>query len=569
MTKFSRVCIKSALCAGLLTIMSASTANAQLNQQTGIADPGRLDRELGEELIIPQVSPRVSVKEMALIKAPAGSENIKFNFGGLRLEGVQTYPKSELLALYENMIGTEITLADLYAIANRMTLKYRNDGYVLTQVVVPPQTIDGGVARLQVVEGFIDNVIIQGDDLSAHESDLIQSYARRISTSGAMNVADMERQLLLINDLPGVDARSIISPSANTAGAADILVIVERDTFEALVGINNHGSRFLGRGQANGIAQFNSVFGFNDQITAQAVVAPDAGIELAFGSLGYKMPIGTQGTTLALIGSITDTDPGFTLDQFEVEGISKSVTLRAEHPFIRTRNTNLFGRLQFDMRNVDSKNNIELTRKDRIRAIRAGLQAEFLDRLLGVAVNSFDFQLSQGVDLFGASGEGDENLTRAAGDPTFFKANVQVQRLQRITNRVNILFSGRGQLANKPLLSSEEFGGGGFGSVRGYDPSEVVGDDGIAGSIEVQWTPPTVGNNVELFTFLDSARVWDQDATTSAGKRDSVTSTGIGVRVDLPMQIDAEFVAAQPLHRDVQTTGDREPRFFFSLNKEF
>lgn len=570
MTKFSRNLLKGSCLAAIIAtgILSISSAQAQLDQQTGIADPGRIERQLTEERVMPQLGPSVTVKEMALINAPEGAENIKFNFGGVRLEGVNTYSKSELLPLYENMIGTEISLADLYAIANRMTLKYRNDGYVLTQVVVPPQTIDDGVARLQVVEGFINNVVIQGDKESEYALDLIHAYASRISSGSAMNVSDMERQLLLINDLPGVSARSIISPSASTPGGADILIIIERDPFEAVVGVNNHGSRFLGQFQTNGQAELNSVLGLNEQITAQIVAAPDAGLELAYGSIGYEMPVGTYGTTVALIGSITDTDPGFTLRQFDVEGLSRSIILRAEHPIIRSRNSNLFGRLQFDWRNVESKNNIELTRRDRIRALRAGLQAEFLDRLLGVAVNSFDFQISQGIDIFGASDEGDANLTRAAGDPTFTKANLQLQRLQRITSQVNVVLTGRGQLSNNPLLSSEEFGLGGVSSVRGYDPSEVVGDDGIGGSVELQWKPPQ-HKNVQLFTFLDSGTVWNKDATTSATKRNSLTSTGVGVRVDLPLDIDAEFIATQPLHQDVQTTGDRDPRFFFSLNKNF
>ena len=548
----------------------SSTAYAQLdqlNQQTGIADPGRLERELTEDRIIPQVGPSVAVREMALINAPAGAENIKFKFGGIRLDGSQTYSKAELSSLYDGMIGTEISLTDLYAVANRMTLKYRNDGFVLTQVVVPPQTIDGGIVRLQVVEGFIDNITIQGEEESSYALNLIRQYASHISTGTAMNVADMERQLLLINDLPGVTARSVISPSTTTLGAADILIIVERDPFEAALGVNNYGSRFLGAFQTTGIAQFNSLFGLNDKITAQIIAAPNSGLELAFGSLGYEMPIGPHGTTVAVIGSITDTDPGFTLDQFDVNGLSRSLTIRAEHPIIRSRNTNLFGRLQFDTRNIESSNNIEATRRDNIRALRAGLRAEFLDRLLGVAVNSFDFQVSQGVEFFGASKAGDPNLTRAAGDPKFTKANIQIQRLQRLSNTVNIVLTGRGQLSNNPLLSSEEFGIGGIGNIRGFDPSEAIGDDGIAGSVEVQWKP--VGPDVQLYSFLDSGRVWDQDATSSAGKRESLTSVGFGARLKLSMDIDAEFIATQPLHRNVETSNDRDPRFFFSFNKSF
>ena len=157
--------LRKLLSTALVTTMLcySGVANAQLEQQTGVADPGRLDRTLGETQLVPQVAPDISVKSMALQAAPEGAENIKFNFGGLRIEGASAYGETELTSMYQGMIGTEITLADLYALANRMTLKYRNDGYILTQVVVPPQTIEDGIARLRVVEGFIDNVIIQGD----------------------------------------------------------------------------------------------------------------------------------------------------------------------------------------------------------------------------------------------------------------------------------------------------------------------------------------------------------------------------------------------------------------------
>ena len=75
-----------------------------------------------------------------------------------------------------------------------------------------------------------------------------------------------------------------------------------------------------------------------------------------------------------------------------------------------SRDTNIFARLLLDWRNVESQNNVELTRKDRIRAVRAGAQAEFLDRLLGVAVNTIDIQVSKGLDILGASEEGDANI---------------------------------------------------------------------------------------------------------------------------------------------------------------
>ena len=550
-------------------ISSLILANVSHAQQTGVADPAQAERRLTEERLIPQGGPNISIKKASLLKAPAGSDNITFNFGGLRVNGVSIYNDDELYALYNDKVGQTLTLTDLYGIANDLTLKYRNDGYILTQVAVPPQTISDGIADLQVVEGFIDNIDVQGGEAGSAALKEIQEFASLITNDKApLNIHELERQLLLINDLPGVEARTIISPSASTRGAADMLIKIDRDPFDAIVSVDNHGSRFLGPIQFSGAAIFNSAFGMNEKITAQVAVAPDAGLELAFGSLQYEQPIGPYGTLLQLGGSVTETDPGFTLDQFDVEGLSRNFFIGVEHPIIRSRETNVFARTMFDWRNVDSKNNVTADIQDRIRAIRAGVKADFLDRLLGVAaVNSVDFEVSQGIDIWDASEEGDANLTRAAGDPTFLKAKLRVERLQRVTSNVNVLLSGRGQISNNPLLSSEEFGLGGYSTVRGYDPSEVVGDDGIAGNVEVQVNNAV--KNVQLFGFVDAGTVWDQDATTSAGKRTSLVSTGLGLRIDLPMDVKAEFVAAQPLNRDIASQGERDPQFFFSLSKEF
>ncbi len=545
----------------------ANTSLAQLEQQTGIADPGRIEEQLTSQRQALQLGPKIIVGELQLVEAPEGADQIKFDLNGIEFDGLTTYNREDLSYMYSGMIGSEISLTDIYALANRATLKYREDGYVLTQVVVPPQTIENGIVILQVVEGYIDNVIIQGGDLTKNELSLIQDYAGRIAKGGALNIAELERNLLLINDLPGVNARSVIRPSPTTPGAADIVLIPERDMFEAIVGVNNHGSRFLGPIQFTGVGIVNSALGLNERITAQAVVAPDAGIELAFGSLTYDQPVGPYGTVLTASGSITDTDPGFRLSEFDVKGKSRSLSLQVRHPLIRSRNTNIFGRALFDYRNVDSKNNIETTRKDHIRALRAGVQADFLDRLFGVAVNSVDLQLSHGINVFGASEENDANLTRAAGDPQFTKANLRIQRLQRLTSSFNLVLEGRAQLSNNPLLSSEEFGLGGISTVRGYDPSEVVGDDGIAGKAELQWNSPS--RAIQLFGFLDSGTVWNQDATNNDDKRNSLTSTGGGVRADLPMDINAEFVMALPLNEDIQTQGEHDPQFFFSLSKSF
>src|SRR5690606_7027605 len=119
---------------------------------------------------------------------------------------------------------------------------------------------------------------------------------------------------------------------------------------------------------------------------------------------------------------------------------------------------------------------------------------------------------------------------------------------------------------------SEEFGIGGINNGRGYDPSEIVGDEGIAGRAELQWNNPMdvqggYINKFQAFSFLDSGRVWNDDATTSQGKRDSITSVGGGVRLNFTGDLESSLGVAFPLTRRVQTQGDRDPKVYFSLNK--
>lgn len=550
----------------------ATPVTAQVENATGIADPSRASGTLFADDNIPDLSESVSVSEKNVQNAPDGADKIQLKLNDIRIEGVSAYNADELDPVYRSYLGQTVSLADVYGIANDLTRKYRNDGYILTQVYVPPQTIDGGTVRLSVVEGFVDQVIIEGD-LSAHEEKQIRAYADGLREGGILDAAQMERYLLLINDLPGVKARAVLGRSASVTGAADLTLIVERDVYDAEIEIDNYGSRYLGPYQASYNGNLNSVFGLNERITTQLAIGGDSDNEdeLLYGALAYEMPISKYGTTVTFNASKTHTDPGFDLAQFDVQGYSHFYSAKVQHPFIRSRTTNLYGRAVFDMRDVDSKNNLEtFTRKDRIRSLRLGATLQFMDTFLGLGLNAFDVQYSQGVEIFGTTQKSSTIKTRNDADPQYKKIEFYGQRLQRINSNMNLLLAGSGQWSANPLFSSEEFGVGGIEFGRGYDSSEIVGDNGIAGKAELRWnTPKPVQyiNNYQLYTFFDIGRVWDEGSTTD--RRDSLASTGLGVRANITDKLHAGVGVAFPLTRERDTTNDRDPRYYFNISHKF
>ncbi len=566
-----------ALLTTALALMPLSDALAQLPQNLqdsaqGQANAGRVEERFETRDLDTTVSPSVEVSDIILQDVPEGAEELCFVLDNLEIDGISAYNEQSLRPLYASRLGTEICLDDLYRIATRLTQKYRNDGYILTQVYVPPQTIDGGTAKLSVLEGYLESVSVEaGTNVKESEMGLIRSYAGGIETGGALNAQELERYLLLINDLPGLSARSVLGASETTTGAATLRIIVERDSYDAFWSVDNHGSRYLGPIQGIGAVSVNSYFGWNERITGQVAAAPFGG-ELLYGFLGYEMPVNRLGTKVDFGYSQTATEPGYTLEEFDVKGQSRNFTARITHPFVRSREQNLYAYTMLDWRDVTSKNNLEPTREDRIRAVRAGTTYEFLDTFWKVGVNSINLELSQGLNVFGATEKGDINISRTFGDPQFTKLNAEIQRLQGLTDNINLLLKARGQWANAALLSSEEFGVGGTDIGRAYDPSEIIGDEGIAGKAELQWNRPYQWDMVQdyqLFTFLDSGRVWNKDATTSATKTDTATSAGFGVRAEFMHDTNAGVSVAFPLNRDVETQGDDDPRFYFSLNRSF
>lgn len=555
--------------------LSGFAAHAQVENATTIADPSRIEQDLLNDQSLGQFSEDAPVEKPTVKaqNAPVGADSIELELNTLKIEGVHRYTDDQLSYIYNDYLGKTITLEDVYAISNAITAKYRADGFILTQAVIPPQTIDNGSVLIRVVEGFIDNVIIEGEPVTSAQK-RIMDYANKIRAEKIVDAKKLEHYLLLINDLPGVKARSILSPSKTTIGASDLTIIVERDRYESQATLSNNGSRFLGPYQGFYRGSYNSLFGQNEKITGTIAMSgdKDRADELLFGSLSYEQPISENGTLLRLTGSLTSTEPGGDLDEFNVEGRSRFAQATLIHPFIRSRTTNFTGRFGFDFRSIESENDLEATRRDRISSFRIGATYQFIDTFIGVGVNALDVEVSRGVGLLGASDRGSANLTRADGNPSYHKVEVMLQRLQRISPKLNLLIAGQGQLAASALLSSEEFGVGGANFGRGYDSSEIVGEDGIAGKVELQWREPKelpYIDKYQLYAFYDVGRVFNQDATTSAGKRDSLASTGFGVRTDITSQMQAGLGVAFPLTRKVDATDDRGPRYFFNLTHKF
>ncbi len=547
---------------------SSFTAFAQTVPST--AEPSRVPGQIAPLQAPTRVEGAESVATGGAVTAPQGAEKIKLTLKSVTVDNMTAYQPSDIEPLYRDMIGTTITLADVYGIAEKLTAKYRNEGYILTQVVVPPQTIEGGSIRLRVVEGFVDEVAIQGKT----QSDIawLAQYAENIRAAKPLNAKALERYVLLMNDLSGISARAVLSPSPKTPGASDVTLVVDQKPYDLFMQVDNRGSRYLGPLQLNAGGRLNNVFGLYEGIDFQAVTAPDGtpDRELDYAALSWIQPLNHEGTRLTVGGSVSSTEPGYTLSAFDVRGRAHTFNLELMHPFIRARNENLFTSVKFNFLNSTRNDNLGGGRtEDRLRVARLSGTYQFTDRYVGM--NTGTLEVSQGLGILHASNKGDANMTRAAGNPTFFKGTLEVSRLQRLTDRFELLASASGQKSANTLLASEEFGVGGTAYGSAYDNSEITGENGLAGRLELRMNQalPLPVDQFQVYGFYDIGKVWDNDNAVVKERRRSLASSGLGFRATLNENISGSFEYAVPLTRDVEAMGDDNPRMFGTLTARF
>ena len=531
-----------------------------------VAEPQRLDKRF-EQPTVPGSVMEPEVPEAKPYKPSKDLKKIRFILKKIVVKGSTVYSHNAFRRWQKRFIDKKVSLALIYRFAEKITAKYRNDGYLLSRAIVVPQNIKNGVVTIQIVEGYIGNLKIRGPVKGSKM--FLKSYGKALLRSSPLKAKDLERYLLLIDDLPGVSVESVLVPSKNEPGASELILTLKHKDMDSNAGIDNRGTKFNGPIQMRGATNANSVMGFYDRLGIQGVLTSNPDELLFFNGFG-EMPVSSEGTKIFISGSFSKSQPGSTLKQFKVEGNSNTFTVRASHPFIRSRGKNLKGYLGFTSRNSKTDLLNENITDDRLRILKLGMAYDFVDRLRGV--NLFSFGLSKGMNIMDASGPGSLKLSRADGRSDFTKLSGDILRLQELGSGWSLLTGVGWQYAFDSLLSSEEFGLGGPQYVRAYDPSEVTGDHGIAFKLELQKGVKTNWNylkSLQSYLYFDHGTVALRNTTAVQDSSSSLTAVGLGMRGNINKWLSGYIEVGQPLSGDVSAEGNSDPRFFFSLNAHY
>lgn len=534
------------------------------------SSPAQVDQRFRQRPEAPSVGAPLAVPAPPGAGTTPAPDSLRFTLSGFRFEGNTVIPERDLQAMAASYLGHEISLAQVNELADRITALYRDRGYILSRAVVPPQRVDRGTLTIRIVEGSIDKVDVQGDAGGA--TNILKAHGARIAQQHPLTAAVLERELLLVNDLSGLQVRSVLTPSRTITGAADLTLVVTPRPIEGYVTFDNRGSRYLGPYELMAGVYFNDLLGTGGRLGLNGVVTPDEGPDLAYGSVSFDQPLTSDGLRLFSTASYTDTKPGSALRALDTRGKALNLSTSLSYPVIRSRDFNLTLSGSFAYRNVRSDNAaVSPLFSDHVRTVDAGLFMNLLDDWGGYS--SLSVTLTQGLDIFGATTTASAAKSRATASGQFTRAVFEASHTHPLFDGVSLTLASGGQTAfRESLLASEQYALGGYAFNRAFDPSEVTGDAAIAGRAELQWNAVErflALSNIAPYGFYEGGQVWQSHPLPGEARSESLFSGGAGLRFAVAARLSADLEWAKPLGHDVVAAGNRASRFFFSVSVNF
>lgn len=549
--------------AGIWAVTASTVSEARAQAQPPqpprppVTLPGQIERQF-QRPPEPSAKPGAITIPEASQKPPENADSIKVVLNQVTVEGSTTYRQEALRAAYANLLHKEVTLTEIYRIVESLTARYRNDGYILSQVYVPAQTVENGVIRLQAVEGYIANVRVEGAGDGIRER--VKKYGDKIRATRPLTMAALERYVLLVNDLPGVTAHAVLAPSA-VPGASDLILQLSKRPVEANASSDNRGHRAQGPTRMSGDVDLNSLLGTS---RTELRIVSTFNRQLGYVAVARDQYVGTEGGKIGIGASFVYSEPKeLTFIPLDLTTRSGTASVSYSHPLIRRRSHNLYVRGGISA--FDSKTKVFGVDDtvDRVRSVSVGITYDGADGLRGV--NLVDLEYSRGLRGLGASNNGERLLSRSTGRVDFRKASVYLQRLQALPGPLSILAGGQAQYAFTDVLAAEMFSVGGELFGRGYDPSTLLNDHGAAVKLELRYSLTWGGarpTTLMPYVFGDAGRVWQRTRIPGIPGQESIASAGGGIRLNVGGVFTGFIEVATPFNTIAGQDTSRDARVF-------
>ena len=342
--------------------------------------------------------------------------------------------------------------------------------------------------------------------------------------------ARLSKQLSLLNDGQVMKIASRLTPVGNRE--YELTLQVEEVKNDRLaVSVNNTGNDYTGNWRL-GLNYFNTdITHHGDALGVAYTTSPDEHFkDVKQVALTYKAILPKAGDSMYFAYSYSDVDMGTiaSFGNFNIDATGKGHTaaLHYQHNFKYSHARRQMLDMGVDYKHYENgqswqglgqnvKNNYDITT----------FSVGYYD-ITRRQQDSYSWQAGWTTNL--AGDKEDYEKVRAGADKNFqiFRLGGSYQYRTQADWLLGI--SVQGQYTPDKLVSSEQLGGGGVGSVRGFKERVATGDKGILANFEI-YTPKVLKNS-RFVLFCDTAYLVNNSPNLGEENNRSLSSVGIGYR---------------------------------------
>ena len=476
----------------------------------------------------------------------------------------------KILAPYTNKL---LSFTEIFQVRAAITKLYVKKGYITSGALIPPQTIQNGIVKIQIIEGSLEAIEVTGTRR------LNPDYIRnRLPKSQPFNQKRLLEALQLLQLNPRIKN---IQAELEAGSSLDTTVlnvrVQEASTLSAQLLADNGRSPSVGSSRRRIQLNEANLLGLGDGLSvAYTNTNGSNGIDL-----GYSLPINSNNGTISFNYGFNNSNviekPFNALD---IIGNYRYYELALRQPLLQTPNQELALGLSAARTESDIYSDVLKNFGYPLPLLSPGADNNGNTRL-SVINFSQEWTKSSSREVFAARsqfnlgiGAFDATVNNNAPDSRFFSWLLQAQWVRQIAPDTLLLLRSNFQLADRPLVPIEQFGLGGINSVRGYRQDSLLGDNGYFASSEIRL--PIYRNSrqnllLQLTPFVDFGTTWDRGKRnfndSNRGKSDTLASIGLGLRFQLSDRLTARFDWGIPLI-DIDTREKiwQEKGLYFSIN---
>ena len=482
-----------------------------------------------------------------------------------RVQGVKHLAVATVEETVYPFLGPGRSSEDVEQARAALEKAYRDAGFQTVAVQIPPQQVTDGVITLQVVEGVVERLRVNGARFSSPQ--LLKSMVPSLAEGRVVNFNEVPNEILALNQLP--DRR--VTPAlreGSSPGLVDVdLNVIETTPLHASAELNNRHSANTTALRANvslsdnNFLQRGDALGFSFQIAPERI--DDAKVISGYyltrfprSGLSLMLQATQQDSNVSTLGGAAVTGRG------QTAGVRTLMRLPATPEFFQTLS------LGFDYKHFDQTLRVggnNLVSPITYWPLNLNYSASFLGDK-----RETDLSLAATLHLRGL---GSDPVTfdnrRYQADGSFFFIHGELTHEKTIVHDWQLFAKLSGQLANQALLDSEQVSGGGLNTVRGYLESEVVGDNAAFTTLELR-SPAWSGGFGEwrAYAFGDAGLLNVYHALPQQRSYFYLASAGVGTRVHLREHFNGSIDAGLPLIAQAQTRA-HALRFTFRLWADF